>query len=47
MMDLSARSLKVKREVITRLLNEGLYPYTKRYLGKLCQSFFPPSAWWA
>ena len=33
MMDLSARSLKVKREVITKLLNEGLYPYTKRYLG--------------
>jgi len=33
MMDLSARSLKVKRTVITKLLNEGLYPYTKRYLG--------------
>jgi anaerobic ribonucleoside-triphosphate reductase len=33
MMDLSARSLKVKRDVITKLLNEGLYPYTKRYLG--------------
>ena len=33
MMDLSARSLKVKREVITKLLNQGLYPYTKRYLG--------------
>ncbi len=33
MMDLSARSLKIKRNVITRLLNEGLYPYTKRYLG--------------
>jgi ribonucleoside-triphosphate reductase len=32
-MDLSARSLKIKRTVITRLLNEGLYPYTKRYLG--------------
>ena len=32
-MDISARSLKVKREVITKLLNEGLYPYTKRYLG--------------
>ncbi|MBQ3394159.1 MAG: ribonucleoside triphosphate reductase, partial [Oscillospiraceae bacterium] len=32
-MDLSARSLKVKREVITKLLNNGLYPYTKRYLG--------------
>ena len=33
MMDISARSLKVKREVITKLLNEGLYPYRKRYLG--------------
>ncbi len=33
MMDISARSLKVKRKVITKLLEEGLYPYTKRYLG--------------
>ena len=33
MMDISARSLKIKRTVITRLLDEGLYPYTKRYLG--------------
>ena len=33
LMDVAARSLKVKREVITRLLDEGLYPYTKRYLG--------------
>jgi ribonucleoside-triphosphate reductase len=33
MMDISARSLRVKREVITKLLNQGLYPYTKRYLG--------------
>ena len=32
-MDIAARSLKVKRTVITRLLDEGLYPYTKRYLG--------------
>ncbi|MBE6596814.1 MAG: ribonucleoside triphosphate reductase [Ruminococcaceae bacterium] len=32
-MDIAARSLKIKRTVITRLLNEGLYPYTKRYLG--------------
>ena len=31
MMDIAARSLKIKREVITKLLNEGLYPYTKRY----------------
>ncbi len=33
LMDIAARSLKVKRTVITKLLNEGLYPYTKRYLG--------------
>ena len=33
MMDLAARSLNVKRTIITKLLNEGLYPYTKRYLG--------------
>jgi len=33
LMDLAARSLKTKRTVITRLLEQGLYPYTKRYLG--------------
>ena len=33
MMDIAARSLKVKRTIVTKLLNEGLYPYTKRYLG--------------
>ena len=33
MMDIAARSLKIKRGGITKLLNEGLYPYTKRYLG--------------
>ncbi len=33
MMDIAARSLKIKREVITKLLNEGLYPYTRHYLG--------------
>ncbi len=32
MMDISARSLKIKRNVVTKLFNEGLYPYTKRYL---------------
>ncbi|MCQ2558859.1 MAG: ribonucleoside triphosphate reductase [Oscillospiraceae bacterium] len=32
-MDLAARSLKIKRTVITKLLDAGLYPYTKRYLG--------------
>ena len=38
-MDVSARSLKVKRNVITKLLNEGLYPYTKRYLGTFNNHF--------
>ena len=33
MMDISARSLKIKRDVVSKLLDEGLYPYTKRYLG--------------
>ncbi len=33
MMDIAARSLKIKRNVISKLLEEGLYPYTKRYLG--------------
>jgi len=32
LMDISARSLKVKRGVITKLMEEGLYPYTRRYL---------------
>ncbi|MBE6880850.1 MAG: ribonucleoside triphosphate reductase [Ruminococcaceae bacterium] len=39
LMDISARSLKIKREVITKLLNEGLYPYTKRYLGTFANHF--------
>ena len=33
LMDIGARSLHIKRQVITKLLEEGLYPYTKRYLG--------------
>ena len=39
LMDLSARSLHVKREVITKLLDGGLYPYTKRYLGSFDNHF--------
>ncbi len=39
MMDIAARSLKVKREIITKLLDEGLYPYTKRYLGSFDNHF--------
>lgn len=39
MMDISARSLKIKRNVISKLLEEGLYPYTKRYLGSFENHF--------
>ena len=39
MMDVSARSLKIKREVVSKLLDEGLYPYTRRYLGKFDNHF--------
>lgn len=39
MMDISARSLAIKRKVITKLLEEGLYPYTKHYLGSFKNHF--------
>lgn len=39
MMDIAARSLKVKRQVISKLLKEGLYPYTERYLGSFENHF--------
>ncbi len=39
MMDIAARSLNVKRTIITKLLEEGLYPYTKRYLGTFANHF--------
>ena len=39
LMDISARSLKIKRTVITNLLEAGLYPYTKRYLGTFSNHF--------
>ncbi len=39
LMDIAARSLKVKRTVITTLLENGLYPYTKRYLGTFNNHF--------
>ena len=39
MMDVAARSLHIKRQVITRLLDAGLYPYTKRYLGTFNNHF--------
>ena len=39
LMDIAARTLKIKRGVITKLLNEGLYPYTRRYLGTFDNHF--------
>lgn len=39
LMDLAAKSLKIKRDVVTKLLDEGLYPYTKRYLGTFNNHF--------
>lgn len=39
LMDISARSLHVKRRVISKLMEEGLYPYTRRYLGTFDNHF--------
>ncbi|MBQ5423298.1 MAG: ribonucleoside triphosphate reductase, partial [Clostridiales bacterium] len=39
LMDIAARSLKIKRNTITKLLDEGLYPYTKHYLGTFNNHF--------
>ena len=39
LMDVAARSLKIKRTVVTQLLENGLYPYTKRYLGTFANHF--------
>ena len=39
MMDIAARSLHIKRVVLSKLLDEGLYPYTKRYLGSFDNHF--------
>ncbi len=39
LMDIAARSLKIKRDIITKLMNEGLYPYTRRYLGTFDNHF--------
>ncbi len=38
-MDIAARSLDIKRRVITKLLDSGFYPYTKRYLGRFDNHF--------
>ena len=39
LMDIAARSLKIKRTVISRLLEGGLYPYTRHYLGSFDHHF--------
>jgi anaerobic ribonucleoside-triphosphate reductase len=39
LMDIAARSLRTKREVISHYLDNGLYPYTKRYLGTFANHF--------
>ncbi len=39
LMDISARSLKIKRTTVTKLMEEGLYPYTRRYLGTFDNHF--------
>ncbi|WP_243155408.1 ribonucleoside triphosphate reductase [Pseudoflavonifractor sp. SW1122] len=39
LMDLAARSLHTKRTVITQLMENGLYPYTRHYLGTFRNHF--------
>ncbi len=39
LMDIAARSLKIKRTTVGKLMDEGLYPYTKRYLGSFDNHF--------
>ena len=39
LMDISARSLKIKRNTVSKLLEIGLYPYTKHYLGTFNNHF--------
>jgi ribonucleoside-triphosphate reductase len=39
LLELSRDSLEVKRKVIQRLIDQGLFPYTKRYLGTLRNHF--------
>jgi len=39
LLELGQRSLEIKREVVQRLIDDGLYPYTKRYLGSLRNHF--------
>ena len=39
LLELGRRSLEIKREVVQQLIDDGLYPYTKRYLGSLRNHF--------
>ena len=39
LMDIAARSLAIKRKTVTALLEAGLYPYTKHYLGSFNNHF--------
>ncbi len=39
LLELAKLSLEIKRKIVERLINSGLYPYTKRYLGTLRNHF--------
>ncbi|HBN73216.1 MAG TPA: ribonucleoside triphosphate reductase, partial [Sutterella sp.] len=39
LLDLAKESLEIKRKVIQRHIDQGLFPYTKRYLGTLRNHF--------
>jgi anaerobic ribonucleoside-triphosphate reductase len=39
LLEIGRDSLEIKRKVVDRLMEEGLYPYTKRYLGTLRNHF--------
>ncbi|MBB6065859.1 ribonucleoside triphosphate reductase [Pseudoxanthomonas broegbernensis] len=39
LLELGRQSLEIKRQVVQKLIDDGLYPYTKRYLGSLRNHF--------
>ncbi len=39
LLELARTSLEIKRKTVQRLMDEGLYPYTRRYLGTLRNHF--------
>ena len=39
LMDVASRSLEIKRSIINKLMSEGMYPYTKRYIGSFDKHF--------